>query len=235
MKKQWIIVLFPLWLTVLGGPVLNIAPETFGFGKYPANLQKEHVFTLTNTGDKLLVIEKVRVTCGCSAAEIAEKQLAPGQTTILVARIHQESVAGPYSKGIFIHTNASNSHVRMITLTGDATPLVTVSPLDKLYLGTRQVGQNIRQEFLLATSERVKFGKPEVEGSASPEITLKELPENQISLIFNWTPVREYSLFHFQIKLPVISPQGWKPVELSLRGRVQLKSEKIRNIRSSGR
>lgn len=224
MKPFWMIVLLSAGLAVFGGPGLKIVPETFSFGKYPANLPKEHEFMLTNTGDEPLLIEKIRVTCGCSAAAVTQEQLAPGERTSLIARIHKESVAGPYSKGIFIHSNASNGRIQMITLTGEAVPLVTVSPQDKLYLGILQPGREIRQEFLLTTSGGVKFGVPETEGSAKPEVEWKELPGNRVQLIFKWMPDREYPLFRFQIKLPIISPRDWKPVELSLQGQVQKKT-----------
>lgn len=159
-------------------PVLKISPSSgFNFGKYPANQEKKHTFLLTNTGDELLKIDKIKITCGCSAADVDKKELEPGETAKLTAQINRESIAGPFSKGIFIHSNASNGRIQVVTLNGESVPLVTVLPQDKIYVGTLKTGRSFRQEFILNASEPTVWAKPKITGDIQPSVALEKLSD----------------------------------------------------------
>ena len=189
-------------------PVLKISPSSgFNFGKYPANQEKKHTFLLTNT-------------CGCSAADVDKKELEPGETAKLTAQINRESIAGPFSKGIFIHSNASNGRIQVVTLNGESVPLVTVLPQDKIYVGTLKTGQPFRQEFILNASEPTVWAKPKITGDIQPSVALEKLSDRQTKVTISWTPEKEYSLFRCAVTLGIESPADWKPVEISLQGRV---------------
>lgn len=202
-------------------PVLKISPSTgFNFGKYPANQEKKHTFILTNTGDELLKIDKIKITCGCSAADVDKKELKPGETAKLTAQINRESIAGPFSKGIFIHSNASNGRIQIVTLNGESVPLVTVLPQDKIYVGTLKKDRPFRQEFILNSSEPTVWAQPKITGDIQPSVALKKLSDRQTKVTISWTPEKEYSLFRCAVTLEIESPANWKPIEISLQGRV---------------
>ena len=201
--------------------VLVISPSSgFNFGKYPANQEKKHTFLLTNTGDELLKIDKIKITCGCSAADVDKKELEPGETAKLTAQINRESIAGPFSKGIFIHSNASNGRIQVVTLNGESVPLVTVLPQDKIYVGTLKTGRSFRQEFILNASEPTVWAKPKITGDIQSSVALEKLSDRQTKVTISWTPEKEYSLFRCAVTLGIESPADWKPVEISLQGRV---------------
>lgn len=202
-------------------PVLKISPSAgFNFGKYPANQEKKHTFILTNTGDELLKIDKIKITCGCSAADVDKKELKPGETAKLTAQINRESIAGPFSKGIFIHSNASNGRIQIVTLNGESVPLVTVLPQAKIYVGTLKKDRPFRQEFILNSSKPTVWTQPKITGDIQPLVTLKKLSDRQTKVTISWTPEKEYSLFRCAVTLGIESPANWKPVEISLQGRV---------------
>lgn len=205
----------------VAAPVLKISPSSgFNFGKYPANQEKKHTFLLTNTGDELLKIDKIKITCGCSAADVDKKELEPGETAKLTAQINRESIAGPFSKGIFIHSNASNGRIQVVTLNGESVPLVTVLPQDKIYVGTLKTGRSFRQEFILNASEPTVWAKPKITGDIQPAVALEKLSDRQTKVTISWTPEKEYSLFRCAVTLGIESPADWKPVEISLQGGV---------------
>lgn len=207
--------------TISAAPVLQISPSTsFNFGKYSANQEQKHTFLLTNAGDGLLKIDKIRVTCGCSAAEVDKKQLKPGETARLTAQINRESIVGPFSKGIFIHSNASNGRIQVVTLNGEAVPLVTVLPQSKLYIGTLKLGQLFRQEFLLKSSEKISWEAPQVTGDIKPVVTLEKQSDSEYKVLVSWTPEKVSSLFRCSILFTIESPANWKPIEILLQGRV---------------
>lgn len=213
----------------VAAPVLKISPSSgFNFGKYPANQEKKHTFLLTNTGDELLKIDKIKITCGCSAADVDKKELEPGETAKLTAQINRESIAGPFSKGIFIHSNASNGRIQVVTLNGESVPLVTVLPQDKIYVGTLKAGRPFRQEFILNASVPTVWAKPKITGDIQPAVALEKLSDRQTKVTISWTPEKEYSLFRCAVTLGIESPADWKPVEISLQGRVTDSNDNLR-------
>ena len=213
--------------TISAAPVLKISPSnSFNFGKFPANQEQRHTFLLTNVGDGSLDIDKIRVTCGCSAANVDKKQLKPGETARLTAQINRESIVGPFSKGIFIHSNASNGRIQVVTLNGEAVPLVTVLPQNKLYIGTLKQGQQFRQEFLFKSVEKINWKAPQITGDIKPVVTLEKYSDFEYKVLVSWTAEKEYSLFRCSITFAIESPANWNPIEILLQGRV-ISQEKV--------
>ena len=54
-------------------------PTEHDFGKVYMGKPVRHVFSFLNTGDQPLIMQTVRTTCGCTAAEWAETPIEPGQ------------------------------------------------------------------------------------------------------------------------------------------------------------
>ena len=54
-------------------------PTEHDFGKVYMDKPVRHVFPFLNTGDQPLILQTVRTTCGCTAAEWAETPIEPGQ------------------------------------------------------------------------------------------------------------------------------------------------------------
>jgi len=53
------------------------------FGDVVSQKENRTEFTVTNTGDKPLVISKVSASCGCTMPQKPEKPILPGQTDII--------------------------------------------------------------------------------------------------------------------------------------------------------
>ncbi len=221
MKSPLLFILLAAGGGVFGAPELSVSPSTFSFGKYPANQEKKHTFTLTNTGDAVLKIEKVRHTCGCSGAEIDKNELQPGETAQLEAKILPESIDGPFCKGIFIHSNAGNGAIRMITLSGQSEALLTVLPQNNCYIGTVKPDAGLTQEFILVARQAVKYGVPEISGDIRPAVIAESLEGHKSRIRLSWTSAGKDSLFKCTVKIPILEPADWKPVELNLQGTVK--------------
>jgi hypothetical protein len=54
-------------------------PTEHDFGKVYMGKPVRHVFSFVNTGDQPLMMQTVRTTCGCTAAEWSETPIEPGQ------------------------------------------------------------------------------------------------------------------------------------------------------------
>lgn len=219
--KQVLILFMVLFLACLYSQELKVSPERHNFGRFMANTEKKHSFTLSNTGDKELAIDKIRSTCGCATADSEKKNLKPGETTSVEIKILKESIAGPFSKGIFIHSNSVSKKIMMITVSGEAVPLVTVLPQNNIYMGTLETGKEFKQEFLFNTGQKVEFMTPETEGNIEPSISLVRISETQTKLTFTWKPVKENDNVKCKVSIGIKAPENWKPVELNLHGTVK--------------
>jgi hypothetical protein len=196
---------------------LELLPSALSLGRFPANQAQERVFTLSNPSDAAVVVDALRTSCGCLEADLSSREIpARGQASLTV-RIPAEGLSGPFTHMVFLETGGE---VRTVRLTGEAVPLVAVSPQRTLAVGTLPAGQSCHQEFLLSTSEPTEFGEPAASG-AGAAATLARQSDTRWTLTVTFTPEREETLFRHRVALPVLSPAGWRPVEIILHGRVQ--------------
>ena len=196
---------------------LELLPSALSLGRFPANQAQERVFTLSNPSDAAVVIDALRTSCGCLEADLSSREIpARGQASMTV-RIPAEGLSGPFTHMVFME---AGGEVRTVRLTGEAVPLVEVSPQRILCVGTLPAGHSCRREFLLTTSEPAKFGTPEAHG-AGVAARLERQSDNRWALTVSFAPERETTLFRHIVTLPVLSPAGWLPVKIILHGRVQ--------------
>lgn len=221
MKFVTWVFLFGIMTSLWGGPVLKLSGASHNFGKFKANVKQEHQFTLTNTGDATLTIDQVKITCGCSAADVEKKELQPGESTSLHTRIKPESIEGPFSKGIFIHSNASNGRIQMVTLNGESLPLVKVLPQNMIFLGVLSLGKEHKQEFLLKTSEKVEFSQPTVTGELIPQVKMERISDTETKLVLIFIPSKAISRFKTTAVIKIDNPKGWKDLEITMQGDVK--------------
>jgi len=80
--------------------------ERFDFGFTPqGNSYLVHYFKMTNTGEDTLHINRVRSTCGCTAAPLKSKNIAPNQTTEVGAIFRMRGYRRATSKAIKVESN----------------------------------------------------------------------------------------------------------------------------------
>ena len=61
-------------------PKLEVSTSVWDFGQKWAGEKAETTITLRNVGDAPLRIEKVKTSCGCTAASMKKKLLEPGES-----------------------------------------------------------------------------------------------------------------------------------------------------------
>jgi len=80
-KRVWagflLVVLFS-GLALAQEPRLRAETTNFRFGEIYQGQQLEHAFRLENTGNAPLLIERIRSSCGCTAACCPNTRLNPG-------------------------------------------------------------------------------------------------------------------------------------------------------------
>ena len=90
---------------------MTIDKEIHDFGKVAEGVENHCTFTVTNTGDKPLVLSDVKASCGCTTPSKPEGPIAPGKSDKI------EVGFKPSGKGVSEKT---------ITITANTNPRITV-------------------------------------------------------------------------------------------------------------
>ncbi len=114
------IVLALVYVCSFAGPEITIDEKKVDKGIINEAETKavKHTFKITNAGDEVLKIDKVKPGCGCTVADY-DSEIAPGKTGQLsqktsVSQLHGSS----FKKSISIYSNAENEKVTKVTVHG---------------------------------------------------------------------------------------------------------------------
>ncbi|MBN1865351.1 MAG: DUF1573 domain-containing protein [Victivallales bacterium] len=204
-------------------PTISVQGDSeIDFGAYPAKLRKEVAFIIRNTGGGVLKIGRIRKTCGCAGAQIDRTEIPSGEHATLKAVIIEDSIYGPYRKNVYVESNDPARRFLTLTLSGNAMPLVSVMPSDTLYAGILQSGIEWGQEFLLdASEEGVVFSDPVVQSDVVHSLCMEKKNPKLFRVKISIIPSGENDAFSCKIIIPIAEPEGWKPLEINIRGRVK--------------
>lgn len=95
-----------------------IDPNPQELGKLVKDKEIEVTFRFKNTGDKMLVIENVTASCGCTIPEKPEKPFAPGEEGIIKAKFNG-SGHGTISKTVNVTANTNPQKQHTLVFTGE--------------------------------------------------------------------------------------------------------------------
>ena len=124
--KRYLLTLYILCtisLTVWAQPRISANRETFAFGQIEWKKPVSVDFTITNTGDKPLVLNNVTVSCACAVAKWTQTPIAPGGKGVVTATFDAKQL-GRFHKSIGIYSNATPSLV-YLHFTGEVVRKVT--------------------------------------------------------------------------------------------------------------
>ncbi len=116
MKRFYTVFLFAfaLCMAAQAQAIATFDKSTHKFGTFPESKLQTHVFYVTNTGDKPLIINQTLSTCGCTVSEFTKTPIAPGERgQVKVSYNGKGRSFGHFKKTITVRTNASNALVRL--------------------------------------------------------------------------------------------------------------------------
>jgi len=188
--------------------------DTKDFGSYPAKDRREAAFVLRNGGGAPLKILRVRKTCGCTVVEVDKELLAKGEAATVKVAISPFSLSGPFAKSVHVETNAPERRFTKLTVKGDAQPLLSVSPQEWIHLGRVAPGGLVRQSFALNSGDpTLELGAPEVQGGKAE---LSKAAPGKYALDFHCVAGKLGEDVKASVRIPVLRPVGWKPLELAV-------------------
>jgi uncharacterized cupredoxin-like copper-binding protein len=108
-----VLILFVSNYAQLVGPKAAFHESSYDFGDIEEGIVVEHDFLISNTGGDLLKIEKVRASCGCTAAKPDNNELKPGDDTNIKVSFNTANRKGKQRKFVYVTTNdPDNSEIR---------------------------------------------------------------------------------------------------------------------------
>jgi hypothetical protein len=126
-----LLALLSLPITAMGGsgPQITFDKLTHDYGKVRYGETVTEEFMFTNTGDRTLVIEQLRASCGCTKAIKGSSQIAPGGKSKIVTEFDtSELKPGTKQKTIFVHSNDPEKPVVKLLLLADVVKDVNITP-----------------------------------------------------------------------------------------------------------
>lgn len=112
------------------GPRAIIKPEndTHDFGTVWVGPKLNHTFKITNAGQEVLKITKVKPSCGCTTAGPYPKELSPGETGEFAFSMNSEKLRGNFQKNVSIESSDPVTPTIRLRLKGEVKRYVDISP-----------------------------------------------------------------------------------------------------------
>jgi hypothetical protein len=79
--------------------------KIYDFGEIKEGAKVSTIFLFKNKGESDLIINDVRVSCGCTAVLLSSKTIKPGKTAELKVTFDSRGFKGEIKKSIYVHSN----------------------------------------------------------------------------------------------------------------------------------
>jgi len=157
-------------------PRIAVENADFSFGEVYQGDKVSHTFTFANQGGSVLKIDKVKSSCGCTAALVSAKELAPGASGEVRATFDSTRFRGGVVKTVYLYTNDPLNQVVQLHLRGKvmeevqvSTTRVVIGPLEPGVVGTSIVTLTNRSEQTLKLSN-LRLTAKQLSGELSGEV-----------------------------------------------------------------
>jgi hypothetical protein len=100
------------------GPRMQLEQSSYDFGTVVQGTAVKHVFKFKNVGTDTLRIEKVKTSCGCTAAWESSKIIPPQKDGQIEVTFNTSSQLGKASKTVYVLSNDVEAPRRNLSLHG---------------------------------------------------------------------------------------------------------------------
>ena len=122
-----LLILCVLPLHVFAAPAVTTEVLDYDFGEVAQGDKVNYNFRFKNSGDELLEISSVSSSCGCTAALLSSKRIAPGEMGEIKTTFDSSRFRGQVTKVITMATNAPGHPQVQFKLKGIVKELLSVS------------------------------------------------------------------------------------------------------------
>lgn len=154
------------------------------FGSMDRHHVGRHEFVVKNAGDGPLVLSLGATTCQCTVSEVADRVVAPGESTTVTLTWTAQDFLGPYEQTAEIDTNDPRQPTVTLRLRGRITSVLSASP-QKLIFSRIPWGEPSEGEvrFYCTAPERFEITGHEFSDPATAEwfdLAMHPLSEDQL-------------------------------------------------------
>ena len=146
----------------------KLTPETlnYDFGAIVQGETVEYSFRFQNSGDQVLEIGQVRTSCGCTAALLSARRLAPGEIGELKVRFNSQGFRGKIHKTITVDTNDPEQPSVIFNLHGMIT-LELYATLERVNWGRVKEPVPLQDQFDIVNDSKhvVTLAGPQIAGA----------------------------------------------------------------------
>ncbi len=122
-----LLILLLLPLSLNAAPLISAETADYNFGEVAQGDKVDYTFRFRNSGDELLEISSVSSSCGCTAALLSSKRIAPGDMGEIKATFDSSRFRGQVSKTITLKTNSPTQPQMLFRLHGLVKELLSIS------------------------------------------------------------------------------------------------------------
>lgn len=97
---------------------ISFDKTTWDYGTVKNGAEGHRNFTVTNTGDKPLIISKVQASCGCTTPEFSQEPIMPGKSSVIKVG-YNTALNGPFQKLIEVYSNDPANSRSVIYIKGN--------------------------------------------------------------------------------------------------------------------
>lgn len=112
------------------GPKIKFREEAKDFGKMKQGKVLTHIFVFKNEGDETLVINRVKTSCGCTAALLSKKEIAPGAEGEIKLTFNTKGFEGKNTKYIDVESNDPAQPRKRLSVSAE----IEVPPRPRIFL-----------------------------------------------------------------------------------------------------
>lgn len=153
------------------GPKLIADESAYSFGDVFQGEKVEKVFLFRNGGNAPLLIERVKSSCGCTAALVSSSELAPGASGELRAIFDSARFSGDVQKSVYLYSNDPARPMMQFTLSGSIRQEMTLTP-PLVDLGEMKAGSSREVSVVIANQGKETIVLHGVEVQA-PDLTVE--------------------------------------------------------------
>lgn len=170
----------PILAQTEGNPVLEVPSKIIDAGVVSQGVIVDAVFDLVNEGDATLIVKAVRPTCGCTVAEF-DKEIAPGATGKIKAKLDTKDFSGPISKSILVMTNDPQNPTVTLVIKANIRPYVEILPRPLIRFNA-VLNEPMNQTFIVAGADPEKSLKVRSVDSSVPfiETSVRQLEGEEL-------------------------------------------------------
>ena len=213
-------------MAVAAAPRIVVEEESFDFGTILQGEKVEKVFRFRNEGDAPLLVDKVKTSCGCTAALLSASTLAPGESGEVRTSFDSTRFSGAVQKTVAIYSNDPSRAVTQLLIKGSIRQELFASPAF-IELGTLKAGVEtilsvtirnqgpapvaLREVKCLAPDLAGELAAPLVAPGESVVLTLRVLPTAGRGMLNGYVIVATDSKRAPELRIPIYGRVAAEP------------------------